>query len=95
MVEQYYYLKNDRRTNAELKKLKDLLKGIPEDKVQLTQKLIENAAFMSVLLMELQADIKTNGYRETYQNGVNQHGYKKRWQTSHRPKQSKRIGREY
>lgn len=76
-MEQHNYLKDDKRTKAEAKKLKKLFRNIQVDKKQLAEKLIENAAFMSVLLMDLQADIKSNGYKEVYKNGENQYGNKK------------------
>lgn len=76
-MEKYNNLRDDKRTKAEIKKLKNLFKGLQHDKALLTEKLIENAAFMSVLLMDLQENIKDNGYKDKYQNGVNQYGYKK------------------
>jgi len=77
VMEKYNNLRDDKRTKAEIKKLKNLFKGLQHDKALLTEKLIENAAFMSVLLMDLQENIKDNGYKDKYQNGVNQYGYKK------------------
>lgn len=73
----YEVLKEDKRTKAELKKLNNIFKAMPEDKKALAEKLIGNAAFMAILLDDLQEDIKENGYKEEYKNGENQYGYKR------------------
>ena len=73
----YEVLKEDKRTKAELKKLNNIFKDMPEDKKALAEKLIGNAAFMAILLDDLQEDIKINGYREEYRNGEKQYGYKR------------------
>ena len=73
----YEVLKEDKRTKAELKKLNNIFKDMPDDKKALAEKLIGNAAFMAILLDDLQEDIKENGYKEEYKNGENQYGYKR------------------
>lgn len=73
----YKDLIEDSKVKKEIKKLTDIFKEIPEDKKQLVNKLIENAGFMAVLLEKLQEDMKTNGYKEKYQNGKEQWGYKR------------------
>lgn len=73
----YEVLREDKRTKAELKKLNNIFKAMPEDKKALAEKLIGNAAFMAILLDDLQEDIKENGYKEEYKNGENQYGYKR------------------
>ena len=67
-------LKN--KINKEIKRLKELFKKMDETKLKLAEKLIENAAFMSVTLDELKEDIRDNGVKEEYCNGENQYGYK-------------------
>ena len=73
----YKNLENDKRVKAELKRLNGIYKDIAPDSKKLIKKLLDNAAFMGVLLEDLQADIKANGYKEKYQNGANQYGYKR------------------
>ena len=73
----YEVLREDKRTKAELQKLNNIFKDMPEDKKALAEKLIGNAAFMAILLDDLQEDIKENGYKEEYKNGENQYGYKR------------------
>ena len=67
-------LKN--KINKEIKRLKELFKNMDENKLKLAEKLIENAAFMSVTLDELKEYIRDNGVKEGYCNGENQYGYK-------------------
>lgn len=73
----YNIKEDDERFKKELSKLKKLFKEIDPDKKKLVDRLIENAAFMQVLLMDLQSDISQNGYKEEYKNGENQFGYKR------------------
>ena len=73
----YQHLKEDERVKKEIKKIKRIYKDIPPDKKSLTDRLIENAGFMAILLLDLQDDIRVNGYKEQYQNGANQHGFKR------------------
>lgn len=73
----YKDLKEGKRVKEEIKKLRNIFKDIPEDRKKLVNGLIENAGFMAVLLESLQEDIKVNGYKEKYQNGANQFGYKR------------------
>jgi hypothetical protein len=70
-------IKEDPRFKEEITKLSDLFKDIGEEKKTLVYKLIENAGFMAVLLEDLQLDIKANGYKDKYQNGETQFGYKR------------------
>ena len=67
-------LKN--KINKEIKRLKELFKKMDPTKLKLAEKLIENAAFMSVTLDELKEYIRDNGVKEEYCNGENQYGYK-------------------
>lgn len=61
----------------ESKRLKAVFKDLDKEKKKVTNKLIENAAFMSVLLDFLQEQISLNGCISEYQNGENQWGTKK------------------
>lgn len=63
--------------SKELLKLEKIFKNIADDKRQVVDKLISNAAFMAEQLDNLQADIKEKGYISEYQNGENQWGTKK------------------
>ncbi|MDX9917054.1 MAG: hypothetical protein RBT15_03470 [Gudongella sp.] len=76
-IEKYDFIRVDERYKKELSKLRKLFKDINTDRKKLVERLIENAAFMHVLLQELQVDIKESGYKEEYQNGPNQFGYKR------------------
>ncbi len=77
ITKKYEHLKEDERTKKELRKLNRIFKDIPKDKKSLAEKLISNAAFMAILLDDLQEDIKRNGYKDEYKNGENQYGYKR------------------
>lgn len=62
-------MSKDSEIKSELAKLKKIFKDIPEDKKDLVAGLIENAAFMTVTLRELQKDIAKNGPVVTQVNG--------------------------
>lgn len=62
--------------NKEKNRLKKLYKELPENKKKLTEKIIDNAAFISVQLKLMQDDIRENGIKEFYMNGKGQFGYK-------------------
>lgn len=66
----------NKEINKEKNRLKKLYKELPDDKKKLTEKIIENAAFISVQLKLMQEDIKKNGIKEFYMNGKGQFGYK-------------------
>lgn len=51
----------EKRIKKEIGKLKKIFKDISEDKKKLCEHLIQNAAFMSVTLEDLQEDIKEDG----------------------------------
>ena len=69
-------IRTDEKIKAEIEKLTLIFKNIDPDKKELCTHLIENAAFMSVSLEDLQEQIKRDGWVETYQNGCNQKGKK-------------------
>ncbi|MEE0865520.1 MAG: hypothetical protein U0L98_01785 [Clostridia bacterium] len=66
----------NKKIRKETQRLKKLFKELPENKKKMAEKLIENAAFMSITLDELKDDIKLYGVKETYVNGANQYGFK-------------------
>lgn len=61
----------------EVSRLKRIFKDIDKSRKDTTISLIENAAFMSVTLKDLQKTINKNGATSVYQNGENQWGTKK------------------
>lgn len=60
----------------EKKKLEDIVKDMPINKVKLMQGLIEDASFMAEQLEILRKHITLNGWSDEYKNGVNQYGKK-------------------
>jgi hypothetical protein len=66
-----------RRISEEIKRLNKLFGEIDLKTRKAVHSLVENAAFMSVTLEDLQEEINENGVTETYQNGANQFGVKK------------------
>lgn len=64
------------KADKELKKLKEIVKAIPEDKKKLVEGLIADASFMAEQLEHLRQHIVENGWSEEYQNGANQKGKK-------------------
>ena len=68
--------KVEKEINTEKNRLKKLYKDLPDNQKKITEKLIENAAFISVQLRIMQEDIKKNGIKEFYMNGKGQFGYK-------------------
>ena len=66
----------NKRIKKETQKLKKLFKDLPDNKKKMSEKLIENASFMSITLDELKEDIKVYGVKETYVNGKDQFGFK-------------------
>ena len=66
----------NKKIKKETQKLKKLFKDLPDNKKKMSEKLIENASFMSITLDELKEDIKVYGVKETYVNGKDQFGFK-------------------
>lgn len=64
------------RIDYEARRLTKIFANIEKEKLDLCKKLIENAAFMSVSLKDLQKTIQQDGWVEEYQNGANQKGKK-------------------
>lgn len=69
-------IEKNKLIKKEILKLNRLFQDIEEHRKQSLKSLIQNCAFMSVTLSELQEDINVNGYIERYQNGANQSGIK-------------------
>ena len=69
-------IEKNKKIKKELNRLKKLFKDLPENKKKMCEKLIDNAAFMSVSLDELKKDIIMYGVKETYVNGKDQFGFK-------------------
>jgi hypothetical protein len=67
----------EKRIKAEIKRLNIILKDVDANTSKGVKSLIENAAFMSVSLDELQKIINEKGYTEVYTNGATQSGIKK------------------
>jgi hypothetical protein len=65
------------RITKEVKRLEKLLKDIDVNTKKSVHSLIENAAFMSITLEDLQTTINQEGAVSEYQNGENQWGIKK------------------
>ncbi|MEL3973058.1 hypothetical protein AAEO50_12300 [Rossellomorea oryzaecorticis] len=65
-----------KKIKKELRRLNNIFKDIEQGKKDTVRSLIENAAFMSVILDELQQHIAENGTVSEYQNGANQWGTK-------------------
>lgn len=70
------FKKNDKAIKAEKKKLLKILSKIDENLIKICDSLLENIAFMSVLLDDLIKTIKLQGVKEYYKNGQNQFGFK-------------------
>lgn len=62
--------------SVELKKLEKIFAGIPEERIDVCQSLMESAAFMASELKKLQDYIREHGWTETYSNGATQTGKK-------------------
>lgn len=62
---------------GEYERLLKLFKTASKERLALARKLISRAAFLSVLLDDLERDIDENGYEQEYRNGEFQHGMKK------------------
>ena len=68
---------HDERISKEIKRLKKLFAEIPRDLMSTVISLINNAAFMSITLEDLQEAIIKKGVVDIYVHGTNQTGTKK------------------
>ena len=69
-------LTKDEKIKKELDKLNRIYKKLDTDTQKATEKLVDNASFLAIVLEELQEHIRINGVKEEYKNGANQFGYK-------------------
>ena len=69
--------KKKTRINREIKRLSGIYKEMDPNKMEIIKPLIQNAAFMTITLMDLQDDINEDGVVSEYQNGENHWGTKK------------------
>ncbi|MCW4015089.1 MAG: hypothetical protein NWF06_01845 [Candidatus Bathyarchaeota archaeon] len=65
------------KTKKEFLRLSKIFRDIPKDRKDTVVSLLQNAAFMTVQLEELQNTINEKGVISEYQNGENQWGTKK------------------
>lgn len=70
-------LEKEKRVKKEIRRLNTIFKNLERDTKSGLKSLIENAAFMSITLEDLQESINKDGPISTYQNGENQWGTKK------------------
>jgi DNA-directed RNA polymerase subunit F len=69
-------LTKHQKVKREIGRLRRVLKDLDRNMMQVVVPLIENAAFMSVSLKELEEIINEQGYTVEYKNGENQFGTK-------------------
>lgn len=60
----------------EQKKLKGIVSQLPDELVQITEGLVEDAAFMAEQLEKLRSEIEQNGWTAEYRNSETQYGIK-------------------
>lgn len=72
------FAKFDKDIKKEKKNIVSILKKIDKKKLKICDSLIENVAFMCVMLRDLIETIKKKGVKEFYMNGSSQFGYRKR-----------------
>lgn len=70
-------LPDNEEIKVEYNRLIVLFKFAPKEKLALARKLISRAAFLSVMLDDIENDIDKNGYEQEYRNGEFQYGMKK------------------
>ena len=70
-------LPDDIRIKNEYHRLLKIYSRAREDRLKLARKLIARAAFMAIILDDLERDLSAEGVIEEYQNGANQKGLKK------------------
>ena len=69
--------KKTTRIKREKDRLLDLFQGLDANKLKACYTLIDRAAFITVNLEDLEAELNETGWTETYTNGKNQEGVKK------------------
>lgn len=76
MTERKSEMQKDVRYKRELKKLGELFSNLPENERKFVEPLLQNCAFMRLILEDLQELIYLNGCIDEYTNGENQGGRK-------------------
>ena len=76
-MENKQVLSKEERIKNEVERINRLLKNVDDKKRKAVDSLVNNAAFMTVTLEDLQDEINRNGTTEQYKNGANQYGIKK------------------
>ena len=66
-----------KRIKKERTRLMRIFSDLDENKKQTCEALIDRAAFITISLQDLETQLNTTGWVETYQNGENQYGMKK------------------
>lgn len=69
--------KIETRIRKEKERLLEIFKDLEENKLRTCKALIDRAAFITVSLEDLEAQLNETGWVEYYQNGENQSGMKK------------------
>lgn len=69
-------ISKDARIKKEITRLKRIFKNIDENKLKTLEGVIDKAAFMRVILDDMEQRIIMNGWDDEYQNGENQRGTK-------------------
>ena len=69
--------KKMQKIDAERERLQEVFKDLEPNKLKTCQALIDRAAFITISLEELEAQLNKTGWVEQYQNGENQSGMKK------------------
>ena len=69
--------KKTTRIKKEKQRLLDIFAGLDPNKLKVCYTLIDRAAFITVSLEDLEAELNETGWTETYTNGRNQEGVKK------------------
>ena len=69
-------LEKEARIRKEVRRLNTVFKSLDENKKKVAKALIERAAYMTVELTDLEAQIAREGCQEVYQHGENQFGVK-------------------
>lgn len=67
----------EKKIRRETKRLKDIFRDLEPNKLKAVDTLIDRAAFITVSLQDLEAELNANSWTETYTNGRNQEGIKK------------------
>ena len=70
-------IEKEKRIKKETKRLKTIFKDLEPNKLRAVDTLIARAAFITVSLQDLEAELNATGWTETYTNGRNQEGVKK------------------